>query len=601
MFSTNCTRITILLLTLLMALPLEATDWYVRPKTWTPDGASNGQSYVTAWDGVAAIVWGDGGVTAGDTLYLCGTFTRTSESNITTLLTVGASGTTGSPIVIRGDCEDEAGALYAARVILAASWTDNEDDSFYYDTTLATSGAFEGTPGGTELLLEPAGSQADCNATDGSYWYDDVNDLQWYNPHGASARDVWFNWTSPIYLNGQSYVTIRNLTLACASTSGSWVKMIAGEDNVIIDSCTFRYATGRGLWHAGGCDALTITNNHFSEFTTAIYVVGTTGAPDGVRIAGNEFDGGEASYNSWWFTSYPSTDRGAILAEGAGENWVIEKNYIHDVGHHGIFLYQDPSVSARDMLVRYNWIENINDSTATGRNRGIVIGGTNTAGYSDRWGGLKIANNVIVNCGDVLTVEGQRTGAGIFLKCGVPTDLGDRMQIVGNTISGCFHSFVAFQAVAGEQGYGVVIQNNISYRPQSTGYHLYFYNVTTRDNALVSHNCFYPDTSEGDNLFAWNLVDVADYAAWAAAAGADGSTVENDILTDPLFVSVDANDFSLAAGSSCRGVGTAVDTYGLSKLTDWTARKIVLKTQPNPPDMGAYVYHTTKYLLGRTP
>jgi hypothetical protein len=68
-----------------------ANNWYVRP-TGTTYGAGNGTSYANAWSGFASIVWGAGGILAGDTLYIDGTHT--------TQLTIGNSGTSTAPITI---------------------------------------------------------------------------------------------------------------------------------------------------------------------------------------------------------------------------------------------------------------------------------------------------------------------------------------------------------------------------------------------------------------------------------------------------------------------------------------------------------------------
>ncbi len=71
--------------------------WYVRPSTGEY-GAEDGTAYATAYDGWADVTWGAGGVVAGDTLYICGTFTGEYAN-------VGAAGSVGSPIVLDGNCQ----------------------------------------------------------------------------------------------------------------------------------------------------------------------------------------------------------------------------------------------------------------------------------------------------------------------------------------------------------------------------------------------------------------------------------------------------------------------------------------------------------------
>ena len=62
--------------------PVFATDWYVRPAGGNY-GSENGTSYANALDGLKNVVWGEGGVQAGDTLYVCGLhyWTMTSTQN----------------------------------------------------------------------------------------------------------------------------------------------------------------------------------------------------------------------------------------------------------------------------------------------------------------------------------------------------------------------------------------------------------------------------------------------------------------------------------------------------------------------------------------
>ena len=63
----------------LFALPAWGATWYVRPIT-AEYGAEDGSSYAAAFDGLGDITWGVGGVQAGDTLKVCGTFLQTSAN-----------------------------------------------------------------------------------------------------------------------------------------------------------------------------------------------------------------------------------------------------------------------------------------------------------------------------------------------------------------------------------------------------------------------------------------------------------------------------------------------------------------------------------------
>jgi hypothetical protein len=91
-----------IVLGLMMISLCSAKDWYVRPSGGTY-GAGSGASYTDAWSGFSRIVWGSGGVTAGDTLYICGAHGQT--------LSVGTSGASGAKITIRGNYTSDPGSI----------------------------------------------------------------------------------------------------------------------------------------------------------------------------------------------------------------------------------------------------------------------------------------------------------------------------------------------------------------------------------------------------------------------------------------------------------------------------------------------------------
>jgi hypothetical protein len=86
----------------LLLSPAHAANWYVDPLAM---GSNNGTSWPNAWTSFSSIVWGSSGVKAGDTLYLSG---GGSSQTYTNTLTIGASGTSGSPITIMLDANNPA-------------------------------------------------------------------------------------------------------------------------------------------------------------------------------------------------------------------------------------------------------------------------------------------------------------------------------------------------------------------------------------------------------------------------------------------------------------------------------------------------------------
>jgi len=80
-----------------------------RSATWYVDnaatGSNNGTSWANAWTAFSSIVWGSSGVKAGDTLYISG---GSTSKTYTSALTIGASGSAGSPITIKLDAANSA-------------------------------------------------------------------------------------------------------------------------------------------------------------------------------------------------------------------------------------------------------------------------------------------------------------------------------------------------------------------------------------------------------------------------------------------------------------------------------------------------------------
>lgn len=101
-----------------------ATDWYVRPAGGNY-GNEDGMNYTNAWDGLGNVVWGTGGVDAGDTLYVCGLHLRnhTGGSKGEKII-VNVSGTENNRVTIRGDCPSDPGIIWGAGIISYDTWTD---------------------------------------------------------------------------------------------------------------------------------------------------------------------------------------------------------------------------------------------------------------------------------------------------------------------------------------------------------------------------------------------------------------------------------------------------------------------------------------------
>jgi hypothetical protein len=78
-----------------LAKSSRAAAWYVDN---TVSSSGNGQSWATAWKNPDNVVWGAGGVQAGDTLYISGG--STSQTYLSPVINPNVSGTSGHPITI---------------------------------------------------------------------------------------------------------------------------------------------------------------------------------------------------------------------------------------------------------------------------------------------------------------------------------------------------------------------------------------------------------------------------------------------------------------------------------------------------------------------
>lgn len=78
------------------ALSGSAATWYLDSAA---SGANNGTNWANAWNNVTSVVWGASGVKAGDTMQISG------GSYPSNALTVGASGTSTSPIIVEASRE----------------------------------------------------------------------------------------------------------------------------------------------------------------------------------------------------------------------------------------------------------------------------------------------------------------------------------------------------------------------------------------------------------------------------------------------------------------------------------------------------------------
>jgi hypothetical protein len=203
-------------------------SWYARPYGGTY-GLEDGTSYDNAWDGLTKIVWGTGGVDAGDTLYICGFHTNSNGH----YLPVGASGTSGHPIVIDGNCpENDPGMIFGSYMQITSGWKGPDsfgvytyvggnvlNNSYGYEDTGAS-----GNPYNFKRLIR-RNTVPDSTWLPGSVWiYIDAttgDKTVKYKPSTGIPTDhvVYVESGGGINMNGKNYITIQNLKIWGANRS----------------------------------------------------------------------------------------------------------------------------------------------------------------------------------------------------------------------------------------------------------------------------------------------------------------------------------------------------------------------------------------------
>jgi uncharacterized repeat protein (TIGR02543 family) len=683
-------RTVFLLLCLATALPLQAANtWYVRPSGGSY-GSADGTSYETAWNGFVSIVWAS--VQPGDTLYVAGTFHNHSETGRPfrgLVLPVDVNdhpivnGTEGSPITIRGDYPGDPGVLVGAwNFTAAASWNDNEDGTYYVETTSAAEGAFEGTIGVDDYRLQNVTSHAEVVTTPGSYWKhtkpvasyaeagegfvrvttvdphefqvgspivlsgalnpyagtykdailvgDSAFDIRstwhgnwatypsyaghnrlWYHPSGETHKDVHWHWGSCVDNRGSDYIIYNGLTMLYArlhfrtddySSAAVYERPVDPRQalHVTVRNCTFRWGD---LQLATDISRnITIESNVFEEHITGIYVRAYIEGPANFIIRRNQFDCGDYG----WLGSAAAGDRGAMQLQH-GPNWLIEENHIIKATQHGIYCYRNPGNDVSDLVIRRNRIDRVGHGGDDGLGIGRGISMATTESTSEEYGNMiartVIAYNVVRNCTGVKTKSWEFPGVGIAFLPGIPTNMDDRIWIVGNTVSGCNHNYYV-RMYSRDRGHAWAFHNNISFDPldgqwdgYDSGFHFYMEYADTLATVkpLMSHNCWYPDTSSGLNFFRWNNSTATNYADFVSKAALSGVTISGGFVADPLFVDAAAGILTLCASSPSIDTGVNLDSvYGsaLSPASRWPNAVVAVNQEDygRSWEIGAYVF-----------
>lgn len=513
-----------IILLLLVAFPCYAEDLYLNSACIS---GCDGTTVETGWAAPADVQWGAGAgkVSAGDTLYIYGTHATT--------LTVGASGTSGSPITIKFTTDAKFSKTtwgeYNASPCAAAICAVRD----YVIIDGDNKGIIEATDNGYGL-----GSQA--NAA-GLYISGDHNEVK-----NIEINDIYlFQDGDTVGATSFSLVSAgSDLKLHGITASGAWkclnVAYGTGDSNVkIYDNTTSKCGIGITVGSGGASNTLSGLEIYNNDITLGDNFDDTGVHQDAIHVFAkhDETEVTEPKIYSNYLHGYCPNCTTYIYLEGLyGKiDTPLIYNNIIDVS-------SSDTVSTLGMIAsnKNNYEPHIYNNTLYGRNTvgGIVLGYAHDA---------YIKNNIIH---DVKTGVISDGNAGSKTVTGCANNGSGLVRVTfaaGHGISSSYSgSYIRISDVTGTteaNGTWIVTyvdETNIDLvgstfaNEYSSGGKLYFVSIAESD-----YNIIY---SAGSPLFSYQGTNYTSFATWQAA-GRD----TNSITTDPALFN--AYDFHLTTSS----------------------------------------------------
>jgi hypothetical protein len=530
----------------------DANTWYVRPGVYTSNdgdtgapiakagvyGTQDGTTYSNAWNGIQSIVWGEGGVEAGDTVYICGMHYYTMKSSswvgLQGQVYIPESGYSPDyPITIRMDLATDPGTLWGAGVNQingGGTWTGPDTNGVYSSADLRYPADY--CLSGTNLVLlnrETAPTwQGDYGAsfTTGGKWYVKM-------PDGGSpaGRVCTSTFGYQLNLGRSSNILFYNCRLYNVPPLNDIANFDARSDtqtqlprssHITFDGCDLRYNAEISLTQ--GNDHWTIRNSELSFGPYGVYTL-LFNAPE----TGANYLTVENSYiHDMGTARFPHVDGHAVGVQG-GDGHLVQGNRIENTG--SAIVFWTGAQPMRNNTICYNFIKNIHIDQNSGD--GIGISGDNTYSVPGLRTGFKVYGNIIMNTG----IGGNQSWQGHGISCNSP----DFVDIYNNVIYQC------------PTGIGLTPQN---YPTQARVVNNIVVNSTNRfllvlgtglsTNLLIDYNLYFPAANASSAQFTVLY----------------GSHDQHSIFTNPSFVSsapAVATDFKLAPTSKAIGAGTPIN------------------------------------------
>lgn len=474
-----------------------AATWYVRPGVWTTVdgsghpiptagvyGAQDGTSYADAWNGITSIVWGGGGVSAGDTLYVCGTHVYRIFVNAGSLTSQAVSTIGASSFTMRGDYPGDAGTLFGGNVnyLGAGAAYHGPDSNGVWYQVLNSSGTVPPTfytNGLVRLKQRTASTWAD--GLGGQFKVGTTNYVQ--IPGGivpttnnmAQGSSGW-----AFDFNNKTNITIKNLTIVSGFSGANdfyafrygvpTAPFTTAPKDIVFKDCVVRDTKSFYLYP--GFDRWIFAGNNWGPAGDGPYslINAQTNAPQALIFTNNFFHDMDT-------LEWPSVDGHGIGIQG-GNGHVISHNSISNTGP-AILLWTG-NVAMKNNTVSYNFIQKTHINSQ-GVSDGIGISGDNSLAVFGLRTGNKIYGNVIRSC----AAGGGATYQGVGIQC----NSADYTEIYNNTIEDVNVGIDWEVAQASSPVSGKVVDNIIDNVASK-----YYYIVGTAavTNLTVDYNLYSP-------------------------------------------------------------------------------------------------------------
>lgn len=468
------------------------TDWFVRPDT-SHNITRNGQSYTSAWGGWSEIVWGTGGISAGDTLYVCDSHTYSAN--------IGVGGQVATQILritVRGDYPSHSGSITltnGAFLDANRNYMTITNLSFIAGTPYTIGSNPCISPGGTpskELRITnntfTCGADAAIKFRAFNNWgYEDtLISGNTFNGGSGSTGGGCIQW----YVTGAVFTTMKRLTISDNTFSGNTAQratiLIRSNYGQALETCFIEDLIVSGNTFQN-CNSVALE-------TEALKTVSSkpVGANRGIKVYDNKITnqgvsgifGGGFALSGFELSSTPEFGMNNIYNNWcSGLNGItgfcnplygiyqIFNNYAEnittiDIDGCGIL----PDHGCHDTVIFNNEFRDIHGKASTTYNATgfgiLILDASNITCYG----------NLIVNC---------KVGIGIGNKTSTSSNMTQAgNNIYNNTFINCIHH--AVYLVGGANNTGNTVQNNIF-----TGNTQAVIQVDSATWTGESYNCFY--------------------------------------------------------------------------------------------------------------